>query len=82
MRLAMIAEAIPAGLSRCAAPYCWRHCASRLARTGIVAAVDLASQARYLQERSGPCAGCAARQQPGQDNGPGSAGHGEPSDAP
>jgi hypothetical protein len=42
-----------------------------LGETGVVAAVDLANQVRFLQEGSGPCDGCARPEPPGDRHGQG-----------
>jgi hypothetical protein len=38
-----------------------------LTESSVAAAVDLMNQVRYLQEHSGPCAGCASTENPGDD---------------
>ncbi len=44
---------------------------ARLAgQAGVVAAVDLANQVRYLQEGSGPCDGCTRPERPADRRGP------------
>jgi hypothetical protein len=39
-------------------------------QAGVVAAVDLANQVRYLQEGSGPCDGCTRPERPADRRGP------------
>ncbi len=46
-----------------------------LGETAVAAAVDLANQVRYLQERSGPCDGCARPEPPGDRPGQGPEDH-------
>jgi hypothetical protein len=40
-------------------------------QAGVVAAVDLVNQVRYLQEGNGPCDGCTRPERPADRNGPG-----------
>jgi hypothetical protein len=51
-----------------------------LAESSVAAAVDLMNQVRYLQEHSGPCAGCVSTENPSDDEPaePADEEHGEP----